>query len=77
MTDVVTERNFDRVFPPEKREKYWERVERALDEVFGATAGAAKRYREAVAKAPMPCIRCWARATSWPFAANGLRRPPA
>ncbi len=52
-TDVVTERNFDRVFPPEKRRKFWERVERALDEVFQTPTGAAQTYRKAVEKAPI------------------------
>jgi hypothetical protein len=52
-TDVVTERNFDRVFPASKRERFWERVERAMDEVFAAPAGPAKTYRRAVESAPV------------------------
>jgi hypothetical protein len=53
-TDVVTERNFDRVYPPEQRRRFWNRVERSLDEIFHTSATAADKYRREVETAPVP-----------------------
>jgi D-alanyl-lipoteichoic acid acyltransferase DltB (MBOAT superfamily) len=43
-TNVVTERNFNKVFPAEQRQRFWTRVERSLDEIFGVPRAAADKY---------------------------------
>ena len=52
-TDVVTERNFDKVFSREKRQRFWDRVKRSLDEVSHSPPAAADRYRKEVEAAPV------------------------
>jgi hypothetical protein len=52
-TNVVTERNFNKVFPAEQRQRFWTRVERSLDEIFGVPRAAADKYRQEIEKAPV------------------------
>src|SRR5687768_6055333 len=52
-TNVVTERNFNRVFPRAQRQRFWTRVKRSLDEIFGVPRAAADKYRQEVEKAPV------------------------
>ena len=51
-TDVVTNKNFATVYPPPARTRFWAQVQRALRDVFGVSAKAAKatvqRYRQSI-----------------------------
>jgi hypothetical protein len=51
--NVVTERNFNEVFPPEQRQRFWDRVKRSLDEVFETSSVTADLYRQEVEDAPV------------------------
>jgi hypothetical protein len=50
--NVVTERNFDEVYPREVRDAYWDKVERCLERVFGKSRALADAYRRNLDGAP-------------------------
>jgi len=50
--NVVTERNFDQVYPRKIRDVFWEKVERALEEIFGKPRSLAASHRADVETAP-------------------------
>jgi hypothetical protein len=52
--NVVTERNFDEVYPRRMRDIFWEKVERSLVEVFGKPRSLAAAHRSEVETAPVP-----------------------
>lgn len=52
--NVVTERNFDEVYPRKVRDIFWEKVERTLVEIFGKARELAASHRADIETAPQP-----------------------
>lgn len=53
MTDVVTERNFEQVYPKAVRDRFWHCVKRGLSDVFNSPTAPADRYRQKIESAPV------------------------
>lgn len=53
MSDVVTERNFERVYPKTVRDRFWRGVTRSLTEVFKRPTASATRYRKKIELLPV------------------------